>query len=67
MTVIQHGIARHGRPGGTTQHGLVKVALSSGSLITSFNAHLRADTGVGQYGAYDGEAIIAMAPGPNSG
>ena len=51
---------------GTTQHGLVKVALSSGSLITSFNAHLRVDTGVGQYGAYDGEEIISMWPGPSS-
>jgi PQQ-like domain len=52
---------------GTTQHGLVKLDPSSGSLITSFNAHLRADTGVGQYGQYDGEEIISMEPGPNSG
>ena len=52
---------------GTTQHGLVKIDPSSGSLVTSFNAHLRADTGVGHYGAYDGEEIISMSPGPNSG
>jgi hypothetical protein len=52
---------------GTTQHGVVKIDTSSGSLVTSFNAHLRADTGVGHYGAYDGEAVIAMSPGPNSG
>ena len=42
---------------GITQHGLVKVATGSGSLITAFNAHLRADTGIGTYGAYDGEAV----------
>jgi Domain of unknown function (DUF5122) beta-propeller len=52
---------------GTTQHGVVKINPSSGSLVTSFNAHLRADTGVGTYGAYDGEEIISMSPGPNSG
>ena len=32
---------------GTTQHGLVEINPSSGSLVTAFNAHLRADTGVG--------------------
>jgi hypothetical protein len=52
---------------GTTQHGLVKISPSSGSLVTAFNAHLRADTGVGQYGQYDGEEIISMSVGPNSG
>ncbi len=52
---------------GTTQHGLVKITPSSGSLVTAFNAHLRADTGVGEYGAYDGEEIISLAAGPNSG
>jgi trimeric autotransporter adhesin len=52
---------------GTTQHGLVKITPSSGSLVTAFNAHFRTDTGVGQYGAYDGEEIISLAAGPNSG
>ena len=51
---------------GVTQHGLVKVQLTDGSLVTAFNAHLRADTGVGRYGSYDGEEIISAAPGPNS-
>ena len=48
---------------GVTQHGLVKVSPSDGSMITAFNAHLRADTGVGQYGAYDGEDAISIAAG----
>jgi hypothetical protein len=52
---------------GTTQHGLVKITPSSGSLVTAFNAHLRADTGVGSYGQYDGEEIISMSAGPNTG
>jgi hypothetical protein len=52
---------------GTTQHGLVKITPSSGSLVTAFNAHLRPDTGVGEYGAYDGEEIISLSAGPNSG
>jgi len=52
---------------GTTQHGLVEISPSSGSLITAFNAHLRADTGVGSTGQYDGEEIISMSVGPNSG
>jgi len=50
---------------GVTQHGLVKVSPSDGSMITAFNAHLRADTGVGQYGAYDGEDAISIAAGQN--
>jgi len=50
---------------GVSQHGLVKVLPSDGSLVTAFNAHLRGDTGVGQYGAYDGEEIIAMAAAPD--
>jgi hypothetical protein len=52
---------------GTTQHGLVKITPSSGSRVTAFNAHLRADTGVGEYGAYDGEEIISLSVGPNTG
>ncbi len=52
---------------GTTQHGLVEINPSSGSLVTAFNAHLRADTGVGEYGQYSGEEIISMSVGPNSG
>jgi hypothetical protein len=50
---------------GTTQHGLVEISPSSGSLVSGFNAHLRADTGVGQYGGYDGEEIIALSAGPS--
>jgi hypothetical protein len=46
---------------GVTQHGLVKIQPSDGSLVTAFNAHLRADTGAGQYGSDDGEEIIAIA------
>ena len=51
---------------GTTQHGLVEIDPNSGSLVAGFNAHLRADTGVGQYGQYDGEEIISLSAGPNS-
>ena len=47
--------------------GLVKLNPSDGSIVTAFDAHLRPNTGQGQYGAYDGEEIITMAPGPNSG
>jgi hypothetical protein len=46
---------------GVTQHGLVKVSPSDGSMITAFNAQLRADTGIGQYGAYDGEEALSIA------
>ncbi len=52
---------------GVAHPGLVKVNRSDGSLVTAFDAHLRPNTGQGQYGAYDGEEIIAMAPGPNAG
>jgi hypothetical protein len=52
---------------GTTQHGLVEINPGSGSLVSGFNAHLRADTGVGQYGGYDGEEIISLSVGPNAG
>ena len=51
---------------GVTQHGLVKVAPATGALITAFNAHLRADTGVGTYGQYDGEELIALTVGVTS-
>lgn len=50
---------------GVTQHGLVKITPSSGSLVTAFNAHLRPDTGVGEYGGYDGEEIISLSAGPS--
>jgi len=51
---------------GVTQHGAVKVATATGDLISAFNAHLRADTGVGEYGSYDGEEIIALSVGTTS-
>src|ERR1019366_10441361 len=53
---------------GVTQHGLVEVNTSDGSLIPAFNMHLRpnsnpsATTGVG---AYDGEDPISLSVGPN--
>ena len=50
---------------GVTQHGLVKVQPTDGSLVTAFNAHLRGDTGAGKYGSYDGEEIIAIAAAPD--
>ena len=52
---------------GVSHPGLVKVNPSDGSLVTAFDAHMRPNTGQGQYGAYDGEEIITMAPGPNAG
>jgi Fibronectin type III domain len=52
---------------GVAHPGLVKVNPSNGSLIAAFDAHMRPNTGQGQYGAYDGEEIITMAPGPNAG
>ena len=51
---------------GYTQHGLVKVALTDGSVITAFHSDLRTDTGVGEYGAYDGEDDLSLAVAPNS-
>ena len=53
---------------GITQHGLVEVNTSDGSLIPTFNAHLRADidssatTGTD---AYSGEDPISLSVGPN--
>ena len=52
---------------GVAHPGLVKVNPSDGSLVAAFDAHMRPNTGQGQYGAYDGEEIVAMAPGPNAG
>jgi hypothetical protein len=55
---------------GVTQHGLVKVNPSDGSLDTGFNANLRPDEGTvldPTYGAYDGEEIISLSVGPESG
>ncbi len=52
---------------GVAHPGLVKVNPSDGSLVTAFDAHMRPNTGQGQYGAYDGEEIVTMAPGPNAG
>ncbi len=51
---------------GVTQHGLVKVNPSDGSLVTAFNANLRPDDGIGTYGAYDGEDVIALSVGPSA-
>ena len=52
---------------GTKQHGLVKVSTTSGNIDTGFNAHLRADTGSGTYGSYDGEGVLALTPSNTSG
>jgi hypothetical protein len=52
---------------GYTQHGLVKVALTDGSVITAFHSDLRADTGAAtEYGQYDGEDTLALSVAPNS-
>jgi hypothetical protein len=51
---------------GYTQHGLVKVSPADGTVITAFNAHLRADDGQGADGDFDGEDAISLAVGPNS-
>ena len=51
---------------GVTQHGLVKVNPTDGSLVTAFNANLRPDDGIGTYGDYDGEDVIALSDGPSS-
>ena len=54
---------------GVTQHGLVKVNPSDGSLVTGFNANLRPDEGNvldPTYGAYDGEDVIALSVGPSA-
>ncbi len=55
--------------GAVTQHGLVKVNPSDGSVVTAFNANLRADEGTVQdptYGDYDGEDVIALSVGPSA-
>jgi hypothetical protein len=51
---------------GVTQQGLVKITLSNGSMVTAFNANLRPNSFNGQYGAYDGENVLAIAAGPTS-
>lgn len=51
---------------GYAQHGLVKVSLADGSVITAFQSDLRPDSGVGAHGAYDGEDTLALAFAPNS-
>ena len=54
---------------GVTQHGLVKVNLSDGTVVTAFNANLRPDQGTvvdPTYGAYDGEDVIALSVGPGA-
>jgi hypothetical protein len=52
---------------GTTRHGLVKVSPSTGAIDTAFNANLRADTGVGSHGSYDGEGVLALSAGTSTG
>ncbi|HEY5049565.1 MAG TPA: fibronectin type III domain-containing protein, partial [Acidothermaceae bacterium] len=51
---------------GYAQNGLVKVSTVDGSVITAFHTDLRPNTGVGQYGQYDGEDVLALAFAPNS-
>lgn len=46
---------------GIRRHGLVRIQPRTGSLLTGFNARLRADSGVGAHGAYDGEDVLALA------
>ena len=45
---------------GHVRHGLVKVDPGTGKLIGKFNAHLRADSGSGEYGDYDGEGVLTL-------
>jgi hypothetical protein len=51
---------------GITQQGLVKITPSNGSMVTAFNANLRPNSFNGQYGAYDGENVLAIVAGPTS-
>ena len=50
--------------GGVTRHGLVRAAASTGKIVTTFNANLKPDSGVGKYGSYDGEDGISFALTP---
>jgi hypothetical protein len=52
---------------GTARPGLAKVAPTTGDIDPAFNAKLRANTGVGTYGAFDGEEVLSLAAGPSSG
>lgn len=51
---------------GTSRPNLAKASTSTGAIDAAFNAHLRANSGVGTYGAYDGEDVLAFAPGTSS-
>ena len=52
---------------GYTQHGLVKVQTSDGTVITAFKSDLRPDSGANnEYGQYDGEDTLALSVAPNS-
>ncbi len=52
---------------GYTQHGLVKVSLTDGTVITAFHSDLRPDSGAAtEYGQYDGEDTLALSVAPNS-
>jgi hypothetical protein len=46
---------------GSRRHGLVRLSPRTGALITTFNARLRANSGVGSAGAFDGEEVLALA------
>ena len=46
---------------GVTRHGLVRINPRTGAAFTTFNGHLRPDTGVGVDGAYDGEDVLSLA------
>ena len=53
--------------GGVTQHGLVEVNTSNGSVIPAFNMHLRPDidsTATTGTDAYSGEDPISLSVGP---
>lgn len=47
--------------GTLTRHGLIKANPANGAPDTAFNAKLRADTGVGSHGSYDGQAGNVIA------
>lgn len=51
--------------GGLTQHGLIKASASSGIPTSTFNAHLRPDSGTGTHPTYDGEAGKSLVLSPD--
>jgi hypothetical protein len=51
--------------GGLTQHGLIEASTATGVPDPAFNAHLRADSGIGIHGSYDGESGKSLVLSPD--